>query len=728
MITYLTSAEATPTLTSKKVWDGGNTETWDDIGNVLGNYSGSGSGANGYRFKSTKEYEVKDGVTSWSSSSSESGSIAVQVSSNSASGITSTQYSVGYWVTSSGVSTATSSQSFVVMQGTETVTKTETYSELKITTTQSSSSSNKTDTGITASGDGQWSRKTFTDGFWDNVPVTQVSQTSASGSSSYSAQGAYIVGWQTTETSTVWGWKTSLTSPSGNYVDTAGTTKVVTYSTGAYSGTNSETKKIITTTSTQGDSFGATLVTQGTETTEVTITIIKSISTTSRKSVLNYHTVYKWEPKETTTLYIFTATEIGKSTTKFEDLCTSYTTDTTLTAPLGILSGERETYDANGALTFRSKTKGGYVTAPPTILKESTLTITTFTETSTRLAYPYPAVTTTDYFRGTETETASSGYQSSWERDEYTTTSDGSGNQNMSETYEYLDYTTTTANPAGFTSPVLGTATSFRDYAFKLGTYTRTDSDGNIVGKTECSGNYTYSLGHGRVSPFFQFYIKRLSGQAAPGAGSNTANYGLYSSADVSGTNSPLGKPNLSNTTDIAFAVAGITAKRPYCNPLIILERSGSSKNTSRTSNMIYVNGEEVAFVTTSKNSSTGSSSSKSASVKTVGKPITYYGGDIKLSEVDIAFGTLALGGNISNTSLGKAWTTQRAGGTDNYKRFCWAQSVSFMDFEDTLVLGGLFDTRTSGTIPQTTSYPYTTLKKSSVNLSFGQLDMYFVC
>lgn len=298
----------------------------------------------------------------------------------------------------------------------------------------------------------------------------------------------------------------------------------------------------------------------------------------------------------------------------------------------------------------------------------------------------------------------------------------------MSETYEYLDYTTTTANPAGFTSPVLGTATSFRDYAFKLGTNTRTDSDGNIVGKTECSGNYTYSLGHGKVSPFFQFYIKRLSGQAAAGAGSNTASYGLYSSADVSGTNSPLGKPNLSNTTDCAFPVAGITAKRPYCNPHIVLATSGSSKNTSRTSNMIYVDGGNVTFVTTSENSSTGSSSSKSASVKTVGKPITYYGGDIKISYVDIAFATYASNESINNTSNRKAWTTLRQGGTDNTKRFCWAQSVSFMDFEDTLVLGGLFDTRTSGTIPQTTSYPYTTLKRSSVNLSFGQLDMYFVC
>jgi len=726
MITYLTSAEATPTLTSKKVWDGGNTETWDDIGNFSGNYSGSGSGANGYTFKSTKEVGVKDGVTTWSSSASESGNVTVGIQAGGESCDTWSQAVVN-WVSTSGTSLSTTTQTYTALQGTESITKTETYEELQITTSQSSSSSVKNGQNCYKTGSYQMTTSSDALGIY-GVNATQVSQTSASGSSSYSAQGAYIVGWQTTATATVWGWKTSLTSFPGNYVDTAGTTKVVTYSTGAYSGTNSTTKKIITTTSTQGDSYGATLVTQGTETTGVTITIIKSISTTSRKSVLNYHTVYKWEPKETTTLYIFTATEIGKSTTKFEDLCTSYTTDTTLTAPLGILSGERETYDANGALTFRSKTKGGYVTAPPTILKESTLTITTFTETSTRLAYPYPAVTTTDYFRGTETETASYGYQSSLERDEYTTTSDGRGNQNMSETYEYLDYTTTTANPAGFTSPVLGTATSFRDYAFKLGTNTRTDSDGNIVGKTECSGNYTYSLGHGKVSPFFQFYIKRLSGQAAAGAGSNTASYGLYSSADVSGTNSPLGKPNLSNTTDCAFPVAGITAKRPYCNPHIVLATSGSSKNTSRTSNMIYVDGGNVTFVTTSENSSTGSSSSKSASVKTVGKPITYYGGDIKISYVDIAFATYASNESINNTSNRKAWTTLRQGGTDNTKRFCWAQSVSFMDFEDTLVLGGLFDTRTSGTIPQTTSYPYTTLKRSSVNLSFGQLDMYFVC
>jgi len=712
MITYLTSAEATPTLTSKKVWDGGNTETWDDIGNFLGNYSNTRSGDNGYTSTFTKEYEVKDGVTSWSSSASESGRVTVVVWLGGGQHCESWSAAVVNWVSTSGTSLYTTTQTYAALQGTKSITETETYEELQITTSQSSSSS-------VQNGQNCW-------GSGATGSTTQVSQTSASGSSSYSAQGAYIVGWQTTATSTVWGWETSLTVFTGNYVDTAGTIKVVTYSTGAYSGTNSTTKKIITTTSTQGDSYGASLVTQGTETTEVTITIIKSKSTTSRKSVLNYHTVYQWEPKETTTLYIFTATEIGKSTTKFEDFCTSYTTNTTLTAPLGILSGERETYDANGALTFRSKTKGGRVTAPYTILKESTLTITTFTETSIRLAYPYPAVTTADYFRGTETEIASYA-QNSWERDEYATTSDGRGNQNMSETYEYLDYTTTTANPAGFPSPVLGTATSFRDYAFKLGTNTRTDSDGNIVGKTECSGNYTYSLGHGKVSPFFQFYIKRLSGQAAAGAGSNTASYGLYSSADVSGTNSPLGKPNLSNTTDIAFPVAGITAKRPYCNPHIILETSGSSKNTSRTSNMIYVNGGEVAFVTTSENSSTGSSSSKSASVKTVGKPITYYGGDIKLSEVDIAFGTLALGESINNTSFRNAWTTQRAG-TDNYKRFCWAQSVSFMDFEDTLVLVGLFDTRTSGTIPQTTSYSYTTLTKSSVNLSFGQLDMYFVC
>ena len=231
------------------------------------------------------------------------------------------------------------------------------------------------------------------------------------------------------------------------------------------------------------------------------------------------------------------------------------------------------------------------------------------------------------------------------------------------------------------------------------------------------------------VIDFFQFYIKRLSGQAAAGAGSNTASYGLYSSADVSGTNSPLGLPFWKNTTDIAFPVAGITAKRPYCNPHIVLATSGSSKNTSRTSNMIYVNWGEVAFVTTSENSSTGSSSSKSASVKTVGKAITYYAGKVVPFYADFGVSVYPSGeGSIGDTRMNHAWTViDHLVGPQQDETFVWPASVDFMSFQDTLVLGGLFDTHISGTATQTASYSYTTLSKGDDLSYFRKMDIYFV-
>lgn len=717
MFIYLTSAEATPTLTSKREWDGGATETWDDIGNFSGNYSGSRSGGNGHTFKSTKEYQVQDGVTTWSSSASESGRVTEGYWLGGGQSCEPWTLAIVNWVTSSGVSTYTSSETFTVMQGTVPTTKTETYSELQITTSQSSSSSVRNGQNCYGTG--------------GTKSTTRATQTSASGSSSYSAQGAYIVGWQTTATSTVWAYKTTLTEFPKSQVETAGTTKVLTYSTGDYSGTNSTTKKVISTTTVDGDVYTNAFISYQTDTVAYTITIITDKHTTSRKSVLDYHTVYAWEPKETTTLYIFTATEIGKTTTKFEDLCTSYTTDMTLTARLGIISGERETYDENGAKTYRSQTKGGRVATPITQLEESTVTSTTFTGgVNSTIKYSYPAETTgVSGVRGTETVVAT--YMGgSWEKAEYKTTSDGNGGQYMSVTYSYLDYTTTTADPAGFPQPVIGSATSFRDYAFKLGTRERKNSSGQVEGSTQCSGNYTYNLGNGKVSPWFGYYIKRLSGEAAAGAGSKTGSYGLYSSADVSGSNNPLGKPNSANTTDIAFPVAGITAKRPYCNPHIILETKGSSKNTSRTSNMIYVDGGNVTFITTSENSSTGSSGSSSASVKTVGKAITYYAGKVVPFYVDFGVSIYPSGeASIGDTRMNHAWTViDHLFGAQQDKTFVWAASVDFMSFKDTLVLGGLFDTHTSGTAVETTSYDYKTLSKGDDLSYFRKIDMYFVC